>query len=479
MLSEPVAPTGPMPAGALLAHRYQVQHLLGQGGFGRTYLARDLKQRHLCVVKELALQSLDEDFYGKAVELFHREAATLKVLNHPQIPKLMAFFAEEGRLCLVQEFIQGESYSQLLQERIQERKTFNAQEVEKLLRQLLPVLGYLHNQKVIHRDIAPDNLLLSEKTQQPVLIDFGIVKPIAQAALQWPLRFEQPSIVGKVGYAPPEQLSRGESGAHSDLYALGVTTLVLLTGLRPKFLQNPDGTWNWRIYARLKDERLAWVLDRMVSLDPKKRYTNAQQVLADLDRTPTALRLRSSLQMIWPQIGGLTGAGLILGMMAWQPQPETGCSDAGHCLGSAQVAIASARGLSLAEDQIAAAPSPADAIAASQLQTAQVQRSLRRAEAFLVTSSHALGRIQPQAISTLQDVQTSYQAIAKIQGELGEAKALLEQIPPSSPLSVQAQQKLKTQEGLRRAVIQKLEQMHGQIREMADRNPHLSLEIPG
>ncbi|NDJ17589.1 serine/threonine-protein kinase [Myxacorys almedinensis] len=278
--------------GTLLRQRYLIKQILGQGGFGRTYLAIDQERfDEPCVLKEFTVPYQDDALIDKAKTLFHREASTLHQVQHPQIPRFWAAFEHEQRLFLVQDFVKGQTYRALLQGRKQRGQAFSEAEILYLLNHLLPVLSYLHTLDIIHRDISPDNIILQissdsyeiggaeiSNARLPVLIDFGAVK---EAASHWPI-VSTITRVGKVGYAPPEQLQTGNVSPHSDIYALGASCLVLLTGREPQsLLDSQTLAWQWQPYAQMSDG-LATVLQKMLALHPGDRYQSAQDVWADL-----------------------------------------------------------------------------------------------------------------------------------------------------------------------------------------------------
>ncbi|HEY9640925.1 MAG TPA: serine/threonine-protein kinase, partial [Coleofasciculaceae cyanobacterium] len=167
--------------GTRINGRYRIQRVLGRGGFGRTYLAADDRRfGDACVLKEFAPSSQSDPIVAQKLrELFQREATVLHKLNHPQIPQFFAVLEEDGRLFIVQEYINGKTYWRVLQERQQYRKTFSEIEIVQWLKDLLKVLDYLHSQNIVHRDIAPDNIMLPRGKKLPVLIDFGVVKQVA------------------------------------------------------------------------------------------------------------------------------------------------------------------------------------------------------------------------------------------------------------------------------------------------------------
>jgi len=279
--------------GKTLSDRYIIIRQIGQGGFGRTYLAEDMNRfREYCVLKEFSPVVQTPDAIQKAQELFEREATVLYKLEHPQIPRFRELLPInlEGKeyLFLVQDYVQGTTYSSLLNTQQQQGVKFSETAVRQLLEQILPVLQYIHSMGVIHRDISPDNLILRNSDQLPVLIDFGGVKQVAAnlASQYYQSGQNTPSsgtLLGKVGFAPPEQMQTGLVYPHSDLYALAVTVLVLLTGKMPQeIIDTQTLQWQWRREVRLSP-LLGQVLDRMLSYKPGDRYQTANQVLDALN----------------------------------------------------------------------------------------------------------------------------------------------------------------------------------------------------
>jgi serine/threonine protein kinase len=279
--------------GTIIDRRYRIEKTLGQGGFGRTYLVRDDNRfGDYFVLKEFVPRNADEYVVNKSRELFEREAQVLNKLEHPQIPKFFGWFKENERLFFVQAFIDGQTYSQLLRQRFASGKTFSEQEVLDLLYSLLPVLDYIHNNNIVHRDISPDNIMLCRHNQKPMLIDFGVVNQRPGDLSDFDDHLDRnATTVGKVGYSPPEQIMRGICFPNSDLYALAVTALVLLTGKSPADLFNSStDSWRWREFLNLKSN-LGNAFDKMLKTKPSDRLESAKKVLDCLSATvvnPTA-----------------------------------------------------------------------------------------------------------------------------------------------------------------------------------------------
>ncbi|MBV6627103.1 MAG: protein kinase [Rivularia sp. (in: Bacteria)] len=266
----------------VLQNRYKVIKILGQGGFGRTYLAEDQRRfNELCAIKELIPNTTETSALEKARELFGREAAILYKIKHPQVPQFRERFEQEQRLFLVQDYVEGKTYYDILQERIAVGGAFTEAEVLRLMRSLLPVLEYIHAQGIIHRDISPDNIIMRESDKLPVLIDFGVVKELATRLQS--RSGTTPTYVGKPGYSPNEQIQTGQAYPSSDLYALAVSVIILLTGKETAELFDDNLlAWNWERWVTVKP-RFAQILNRMLSHKPGARYQRAAEVVEALD----------------------------------------------------------------------------------------------------------------------------------------------------------------------------------------------------
>lgn len=273
--------------GNVLGNRYEIVRELGRGGFGRSYLAIDRnKFGEKCVLKEFAPQVRGQAELAKAKELFEREAGVLYKLKHPQIPAfrelLRVNVGESESLLLIQDYIEGETYLQRLNQRLKQQQVLSESEVIELLHDLLPVLEYIHKLGVIHRDISPDNIIYRDRDKLPVLIDFGGVKQIATTIVAQYSTVKISTRIGKQGYAPDEQMIRGKVSPASDLYSLGATALTLLTGKDASTIYNPaDTKWEWQQHVNLSPEFGA-VIDRLLQYNPQHRYQSVAEVVAVL-----------------------------------------------------------------------------------------------------------------------------------------------------------------------------------------------------
>lgn len=264
----------------VLSGRYKINKVLGSGGFGCTYLAEDTQRpgNPICVVKQLMPARRDTRFLQVARRLFDAEAEILEALGkHNQIPQLLAYFEDNHEFYLVQEYIEGHTLSEELPP---VRGVQNELFVIDMLKEILEVLAFVHERRVIHRDIKPTNIIRRATDNQLVLIDFGAVK------MMRPLNQEETELatvaIGTRGYAPPEQFA-GHPRLSSDIYALGMISIQAVTGLSPHELQPNDdtGTVIWRQWAQVSEE-LAEILDKMVRYHFSDRYQSASAVLQDL-----------------------------------------------------------------------------------------------------------------------------------------------------------------------------------------------------
>ncbi|AVH73802.1 serine/threonine-protein kinase [Nostoc sp. 'Lobaria pulmonaria (5183) cyanobiont'] len=273
------------PLVSLLRNRFRVIRVLSdEGGFGRTYLSEDVdKLNDRCVIKQLAPKFQGTWSQKKAMELFAEEAQRLQDLGeHPQIPTLIAYFEQDGCLYLVQQFINGEN---LLKE-LQQRKAYNARDIQSILLDLLPILKFIHDRKIIHRDIKPENIIRNKNDGRLSLIDFGSSKQFTAKVQQ-----KSGTSIGSHGYSPLEQIRDGKAFPASDLFGVGATCFHLLTGNSPFQLWMESGyAWvsNWREYLQSPlNPELDFVIDKLLKKDIHERYQSAEEVLRDL--TPKQL----------------------------------------------------------------------------------------------------------------------------------------------------------------------------------------------
>lgn len=287
--------------------RYRVLGALGRGGFGATFLARDqsLPGSPPCVIKQLRPTTEVPSLLDMARDLFQREANILgKIGNHPQLPRLLDYFEMANEFYLVQEYVSGST----LQKTVKKNGPFTEVGVKQFLAEILPVVQYIHSNQIIHRDIKPANLIRREQDQQLVMIDFGAVKdkvnqpktdPSDQTALT-------AYAIGTPGYAPPEQMAMRPVYA-SDIYAIGVTCVYLLTGKSPKDLpydpQTGDLRWQERVMV---SSHFSQVLSKMLDISVHNRYQSADEVIREMEMEPYLESLAQNMAIATPEMAKAT-----------------------------------------------------------------------------------------------------------------------------------------------------------------------------
>jgi outer membrane protein assembly factor BamB len=260
-----------LPQGAILQDRYEIVKVLGLGGMGAVYLARDLRftgVARLCALKEMTSTTPDPQMRRLAIEIFEREANILASLSHPAIPKIYDYFTEGIRSYLVLENIEGQNLETFMGDT--EELLAHKRVVDWAI-QICDVLSYLHRQDppVVFRDMKPSNVML-RPPNQVVLIDFGIARVFETG--------QKGTMIGTEGYSPPEQY-RGIANPQGDIYALGATLHHLLTRRDPRleppftFQEEPPRLLNPAI-----SEGLDAVVMKALEYDPEKRYASAEEM---------------------------------------------------------------------------------------------------------------------------------------------------------------------------------------------------------
>ncbi len=267
----------------LLENRYRIIQELGQGGFGETFLAEDLHMpsSRRCVIKQLKPVTNDPAVYQLVKERFQREAVILEQLGegNRQIPSLFAYFTEAGQFFLVQEWIEGQTLSQ----QVEQEGLWSSAGVIQLLIGLLPVLDFIHDKGIVHRDIKPDNIILRQSDFSPVLIDFGAVKETMGTQMNTAGQTTSSIVIGTPGFMPSEQ-AIGRPVFSSDLYSVGLTAIYLLTGKFPQDFSSDPATGKilWRSPQLNVDNHLANVLDQAICTHPRDRFRSADMMLRAL-----------------------------------------------------------------------------------------------------------------------------------------------------------------------------------------------------
>ncbi|MFN9205588.1 MAG: protein kinase domain-containing protein [Pseudanabaena sp.] len=262
--------------------RYRALKIIGQGGFGKTFLAQDESKpsQPRCVIKQFAFETINpnasQGTLDVAIRLFEQEAKRLDDLGkHPQIPELLSFTIHEGKQYLIQEFIDGET----LEQELARVGAFSEQQVRDVLVEVLQILEFVHGKSVIHRDISPDNIIRRRSDRKLVLVDFGAAKYATATLLA-----KTGTGIGKASYGAPEQML-GKSVFQSDLFGLGVTCLHLLTNVEPFTLYDVlENEYQWRQFlnGKVVSDELGKLLDQMTAYRVKERPSSITEMFLDL-----------------------------------------------------------------------------------------------------------------------------------------------------------------------------------------------------
>ncbi|MGL5077456.1 MAG: serine/threonine protein kinase, partial [Waterburya sp.] len=221
----------------IVGSHYQIIQILGKGGFGITYLARDnnrIAPNNLIALKQIFINQQNDEVDDiderstSYLQKLEQEARVLSQLQHDRIPKFFGRFEENGYFYIAQEYIEGHS----LTEEILPGKQLSQSDAIAILREILLILQFVHAQRIIHRDIKPANLIRRHSDNKIVLIDFGAVKEI-NTQYKNSSGITLTKIIGSPGYMPPEQ-ARGNPQFNSDIYAVGIILLQAITGFSGK-----------------------------------------------------------------------------------------------------------------------------------------------------------------------------------------------------------------------------------------------------
>jgi eukaryotic-like serine/threonine-protein kinase len=263
-------------SGQVLSNRYQIQDVIGIGGMGSVYRARDLHFPNvikLVAVKEMINQAPDPLIRQTIVKNFEREANILVTLNHQAIPKIFDFFTHEDRSYLVLELVNGKDLEAILKT---SPEPIREDQVILWAIEVCDVLEYLHTHKpepIIFRDIKPQNLMVNQQNHI-VMVDFGIAKIFKTG--------QKGTMIGTEGYSPPEQY-RGEATFQTDIYALGATMHHLLTHRDPRleapfsFAERPIHKINPEV-----SQEIELIINTALKYKPEERFVNASEMKAAL-----------------------------------------------------------------------------------------------------------------------------------------------------------------------------------------------------
>lgn len=272
--------TGGLPPNTMLNGRYILLEVIGQGGMGAVYKATDTKGKRVVAVKEMAKSKFDPSHVAYIQQRFQHEADILSKVAHPNIPRFYDYFHEAGRSYIVMEYIEGETLEDL--QRQHPSRRLPVHDVLSYAEQLCGILNYLHHHEeqgrlrpIIYRDLKPANVMIT-KQKKAYLIDFGIARFLDEN------NNADPVIMGTKGYSPPEQFGNVTTEV-SDLFSLGATLFVCLTGHNPQ--KNVPNLWSFPPIRTLNHQVPADVeilLRWMLATQATDRPQSAMQVLQEL-----------------------------------------------------------------------------------------------------------------------------------------------------------------------------------------------------
>ena len=307
--------------GDILDNRYEIQAKVGQGGMSHVYRARDLKMG-----RDVAIKVLKEEFSGNAefVEKFNNEARSAARLTHSNIVAAYDTVDTDDMHYIVMELVEGIT----LKNYIARKTKLSNKETIGIAIQAAEGIAEAHRKGIIHRDIKPQNIIISKDGKVKVA-DFGIAKAASGDSMNQ-------DVIGSAHYIAPEQAKTGEADARSDLYSLGITMYEMITGRLPydgentvdivmAHLQNvmvPPAVYNHEIYPALSD-----IITRATRKDPAERYQSAEELIEDLKHA--AMEPEGRFVKLYDTIG--SGE---LGSETGQPKPAADTASTGQ--GSAE-----------------------------------------------------------------------------------------------------------------------------------------------
>ena len=275
--------------GHLVYSYYEIVDLVGQGGMGAVYQARDLRDMGMVALKQMREDTSAGLGFAKMREKFEQEWQILKDLNHKRIPRMLNAFHEDDSMYYVMEFVEGKSLAAKVRELKSQGKRFPEILLLEYTMQILEILEYLHGSKppLLHRDIKPENVIVRSCDGEIMLVDFGLARGFSASCGQ-----NTQTQVGTLGFAPLEQV-KGKPEIRSDIYGVGATMWFMLTGEVPSpFEIQPIEEMRNDLFPGISE-----IVNRACNKQISRRFASAErmelavrQTLAHLQGVPLDVR---------------------------------------------------------------------------------------------------------------------------------------------------------------------------------------------
>src|SRR5450755_665792 len=307
----------PIMLGRVLAQRYQIMQVLGEGGMGAVYKAQDRELNRIVALKVIRPELAQNQ---AIVERFRQELRLSHQVTHKNVIRIYDLGEGDGVKFITMECIEGQDLRSL----IHERKKFPPQEAVEIIQQVCRALEAAHSVGVIHRDLKPQNII-RDKAGRVVVMDFGLARTVAGDGMT-----QTGALVGTMEYMSPEQALGKELDQRSDLFALGLILYELLTGKMPFQADSAIASLLKRTQERAAPvsahdatilPALSTIVSKCLERDPTQRYHDAGEILADLDawegkQVAASLKFEPSEKpwaqdMPWPRIGAVVFALLL------------------------------------------------------------------------------------------------------------------------------------------------------------------------
>jgi serine/threonine protein kinase/tetratricopeptide (TPR) repeat protein len=296
--------------GGVLADRYRILSLLGQGGMGAVYKAEDLKLSRLVAVKVIRPELAAD---ASVMERFKQELILAREVTHPNVIRLYDIGDSGGVDFITMEFVEGEDLSSLLNR----RGKLPAGEASDIVTQICAGLQAAHAKGIIHRDLKPGNIMRGQ-SGRVVVMDFGLARTLETNSMT-----RSGALVGTYEYMSPEQAQSAPLDARSDLYTVGLIFYELLTGARPFHAESAIASLLMRTQQRAKPpsnhdasipKSVSGICTKCLEISPSSRYQSASELIAEIENWKSPVPIRKKIP--WPLIVGAVGVVVVVAIIA-------------------------------------------------------------------------------------------------------------------------------------------------------------------